>query len=298
MDSHNQGSFSAFHPAVLFVYFLFVLFFSMAAVQPVMLVLSFAGAFCLNALISPVHETVSDFLYALLLFAVMTLLNPVFSHNGETILFFLNEQPYTLEALLYGMAVSAMILTVIAWCRAVGRIMTTDKFLYLFGKSAPKLGLLLSMVFRFLPLYRRKAAEIRCTQKALGLFSSESLSDRLKGSFRVFSSLITWALEGSVNTADTMLSRGGGLPGRKSFSIYRFRKADSIFLTVCLIPAVFLLYSFFSGFLKYSFYPGADAVGAAPLDFIIYTAYAVLVFMPAFIEIKENLKWKYLRSGI
>lgn len=83
----------------------------------------------------------------------MSLANPLFIHNGETVLFFMNDNPITLEAIIYGGVSSLMIVGVLLWCRCYGAILTTDKFLYLFGRLIPKLGLILSMAFRFIPLF-------------------------------------------------------------------------------------------------------------------------------------------------
>ncbi len=39
--------------------------------------------------------------------------------------------------------------------------------------------------------------------------------------------MVTWSLENAIETADSMRARGYGLPGRTSFSIYRFDSRDS-----------------------------------------------------------------------
>ena len=46
----------------------------------------------------------------------------------------------------------------------------------------------------------------------MGLYSSESIADRLKGSLRVYSALLTWALENAVDTAASMKGRDSGFP--------------------------------------------------------------------------------------
>ena len=48
-------------------------------------------------------------------FVITLLINPVISHNGVTVLFFVNDNPVTAEALVYGSAVGAMIVSVMYW---------------------------------------------------------------------------------------------------------------------------------------------------------------------------------------
>lgn len=107
------------------------------------------------------------------------MVNPLFVHNGETILFFMNDNPITLEAFFYGMIVAVMIIAVMFWCKNYNEIMTSDKFIYLFGKVTPRLSLVLSMALRFIPLFRRQIGAISKTQKAMGLYSTESRTDRV-----------------------------------------------------------------------------------------------------------------------
>ena len=53
-----------------------------------------------------------------------------------------------------------------------------------------------------------------------------SLLRRTKNAMKVFSIMVTWSLESAIETADSMKSRGYGLPGRTAFSIYRFDDRD------------------------------------------------------------------------
>ena len=78
----------------------------------------------------------------LLLFAV---LNPVFNHEGATILIYINDNPITLESIVYGFAAATMFISVIIWFSCYNAVMTSDKFIYLFGRVIPALSLVLSI---------------------------------------------------------------------------------------------------------------------------------------------------------
>ena len=53
-----------------------------------------------------------------------------------------------------------------------------------------------------------------------------SLLQRLRNGVTILSILLTWCLENALETADSMKSRGYGLPGRTAFSIYRLDDRD------------------------------------------------------------------------
>lgn len=80
----------------------------------------------------------SDMGFYLPLFLLVAVTNPLFSHNGVTPLFFMNGNPVTLEAVVYGVFISVMVVGVLFWCKCYNEIMTEDKFLYLFGRIIPK----------------------------------------------------------------------------------------------------------------------------------------------------------------
>ena len=105
------------------------------------------------------------------------------------------------------MIVAVMIIAVMFWCKNYNEIMTSDKFIYLFGKVTPRLSLVLSMALRFIPLFRRQIGAISKTQKAMGLYSTESRTDRVLGGMRLFDSLLSWSIENSLDTADAMKAR-------------------------------------------------------------------------------------------
>ena len=69
--------------------------------------------------------------------------------------------------------------------------MTSDKFIYLFGKAAPVLGLTLSMVFRFLPLLKIRYQEISMGQKCMGRHGQKGIIARARQTVKEVSILIS-----------------------------------------------------------------------------------------------------------
>lgn len=77
----------------------------------------------------------------------------------------MNDNPVTLEAILYGAGVSVMLIGIMFWCKCYNQVMTSDKFVYLFGKAIPKLSLVLSMALRFIPVFKSQMKKISQVQK-------------------------------------------------------------------------------------------------------------------------------------
>ena len=233
-----------------------------------------------------------------LMFLIMAIGNPLFNHAGVTTLFVLNDNPVTLEAVYYGLTMGAMIVSVLWWFRSFSQIMTSDKLLYLFGSASPKLALILSMTMRYIPLFRQQAAKTNQTQKALGLYKEDNIVDSLKGGLRVFSVLVTWALENGVITADSMTARGYGVTKRSQFAIYRFRKSDGLLLAASLLLCAVTFAGMGMKAVGYSFYPTITHAQLSLMSVAAYVSYGALCLLPAILEISEVMRWKSLQSAI
>ena len=290
-------NFENLNPIAVSIYFLTVTGIAMFCMNPILLCFSLLGAVLFFLLRNGRKQIKSHFGF-LLLFFIMAVINPLFSHNGVTVLFVINDSPITLEATIYGVVASAMILAVLYWFRSFTQIMTSDKLLYVFGKFSPKLSLILSMGLRFVPLFNRQTKKINTTQTALGLYKDDNIIDRFKGSTRVFSVLLTWALENGIITADSMAARGYGIGKRTHFSLFRFRYSDIILLLLTLTLGIVTCISLGTNSLVITFYPKIETSVFTPMSVLGLTAYAVLTLLPIFMELKEKIKWNCLKSKI
>ncbi len=290
-------TFSDYHPMVLCIYFFCTAGICMFTMHPVIIGLSVLGALVLF-LIRNGRRQGRSHLYFLGMFVLLSLLNPLVSHNGATVLFVMNRNPVTLESLLYGVFASAGMLAVLYWFRSFSQIMTSDRLLYVFGKLSPKFSLVLSMAIRYVSLFSRQMKKTADAQKALGLYQENTLADRLRGGLRVCSIMLTWALENGIITADSMTARGYGIGKRTQFSLFRFRKTDAFLLLAVLLLSLVVCAGMGLGALDHAFYPTFTLSAFTPMTAVCYAAYAILVLLPAFIETEEHLKWNCFLSKI
>lgn len=291
-------AFGNYHPLVLMIYFISVTMIAMFVWNPVLQLLALIGGITFCILLQRKKEILGNIAFYIPLFFMIAVTNPLFSHNGVTPLFFLNGNPVTLEAFVYGAAIAVMIVAVMFWCKCYNEIMTSDKFLYLFGKAIPKLSLVLSMALRFIPLFKKQMHKVSAAQKAMGLYSSQSYVDKIRSGLRVFSVLITWSLENAMETSASMKARGYGLKGRSTFSLFRFTAKDGILLGISVILLTMTLLGVGLGKTEFFYYPRISKLNTALSAVIAYIAYGFIAFLPFVIEIEENFKWKYYISKI
>ena len=285
------------NPIAAFLWLMLTAGVAMFCFNPVILAISLLGALLFFLVRNP-DARLSTHLPYLLLLILSALINPLFNHNGATVLFVLNDNPVTLEAIRYGAAMGGMILAVLYWFRSFQQIMTSDKLLYVFGSALPKLTLILSIALRYIPLLRKQARRVLDAQKALGLFREENLLDRLRGELRIFSVLVSWALENGIITADSMCARGYGIGRRTRFALFRFHLRDGLLCAGCLLLSGCTIVGVACGALSCSFYPRFALPAPSALGCIAYVTYAILALFPALLEVEEKIRWKSLRLKI
>ena len=291
-------AFGNYHPATLMIYFLSVLLVTMFVSNPVLQILAMLGGILFCLMLQKKSEIGGNIGFYVPMFLLVAATNPLFSHNGVTPLFFLNGNPVTLEALIYGIAIAVMVTGVMMWCKCYSQIMTSDKFLYLFGRIIPKLSLILSMALRFIPMFKRQMHKVNRAQKAMGLYSSKSFTDKIRSAMRVFMAMISWALENSMETSASMKARGYGMKGRTNFSLFRFYTGDGILLAVCIILLGITISGTAAGETVFYYYPRISELNLSPCAAAVYTSFGILSFLPFIIEVKESLVWKYYISKI
>lgn len=295
-----MNGFGSFHPLVSLVYFVFVIGFSMFFMHPVCLAFSFVCAFAYSFMQNGRKAVRFNLVYMLPLLILTALINPAFNHAGITILTYLPDgNPLTLESVIYGACAALMLAGVICWFSCFGKIMTSDKIIYLFGKVLPSLSLIFSMTLRFVPKFMSEFKKVANAQKGIGRdMSSGSIVKRARNGLSMISIITTKALENAIDTADSMKSRGYGIPGRSAFSIFRFGKRDLILLVIIFIFGIYCLTGGILGAMEFSFFPMIVSAKFSAYNVSVFAAYFMLCILPVIIELREVRKWNALRSAI
>ena len=191
-----------------------------------------------------------------------------------------------------------MLVSVVQWFTCYNAVMTSDKFIYLFGRIIPALSLIISMTLRFIPKFNAQLKVVRNAQRCIGRdISTGSNIQKIKNAIKILSIMITWALENAIETADSMKSRGFGSGKRTSFSIYKWEKSQKWMMSILCGFMFGILVCLLKGGMSTQILPEikiasniSTLVGAG-----LYTGFLSL---PVMIYIVENIKWYILKSKI
>ena len=280
-----------------FIYFALVLAFTMFFMHPVSLLISLGSALLYAIDLNGKQAVHFSLRLVLPMMAMAAIINPVFNHEGATILTYLpSGNPLTAESILYGLASAIMLASVITWFSCYNAVMTSDKFVYLFGRIIPALSLILSMTLRFVPKFKAQLHVVSEAQRCVGRDVSDgTMLQRLKNAITILSIMVTWSLENAIETADSMKSRGYGLPGRTAFSIYRFGERDKNALIWLCFCGFYIFAGWMAGGLKWQYYPiiKGTLTGAFPWSFQL--VYLALCLTPIILNGSEDRKWKHLQ---
>lgn len=313
----NSG-FKGYHPLVNVLFFISIIAFGMLLRHPVYLVISFISstAYYMKLSGKDGRKTVFRFLLPMLLFVVI--INSFFNHYGVTTLFILpSGNNFTFEALVMGIVSGITVVSVIQWFFCCNEVVTEDKFMHIFGRILPKGALVVSMILRFVPLYRRRYKEISQARKSIGLNGTDSFICKMKNTFKNIGILVSWSFENAIETADSMKARGYGLKGRTYYSRFQWQTGDTLALILLVLFDALIIFGLVSNsayciYNPYVIINQPSEIGTTyiinelnltinPFGFlsiISLIAFTLLCFLPLTIDLKEDIKWHRLQSKI
>ncbi len=274
------------HPAVSFIYFAGVITGTIAFQHPIFVTISFVCAF-LYSIKRNGWKALAFNLALLPLMAAFALYYSSYHHFGVTVL----DQNrignnMTLESLVYGCVLGAVIAGVLMWFSCVFSVFTTDKVVYLFGKLSPRLSLFLAIALRMIPRIKKEAGKINTAQKGIGRGTNQgNFFQRIKNCIRIFSMLITWLIESLTTASESMRSRGSSLRGRKAFSIYRFDDRDRAYVIGMFLCLTLTVMAIILGQTNSYYDPGILIPPVTGLSFLFYTGYTAFCLMPMGLEL-------------
>lgn len=288
------NEFTKCHPFVNFFCFLFAITVTVLFNHPIITAVSFAGAMIYGITLSGSKMLKYFFIFVLPLCLLCGIFNPVFNHQGMTILlYFQDGNPLTLESVVYGGVSALLLASVLLWFVSFNQVMDSDKIIYLFGRAVPSLATVITMVMRLVPMYVCHFKEVY-RLRALEINSFNVLK-KIRISLASVSSTTTWALENAVFTADSMTARGYGSSKRSFYSDFVFTKRDFILLSFMILAAVVFSVSAVMGGGYAMYFPYIKMGDNHFFNISAYISFGSVCFMPVFFNVWEELKWRFLR---
>ncbi len=267
---------SRLHPLCCFAYLAAVLTMTIFTRQPVVLLISAAGSALLLSLSGMARYT----LWLPVITAASAAVNPIFVHRGDTVLFFVGDYAVTLESITYGAVFGLMLAAAAGWSMAAVKYMTSDKYIWLFGRILPTSGLVLSCALRLVPLFIRRAGD----------FSAAAGEGGIKASLKAFSAAVGYSAEQAMVSADSMRARGYGTAKRTSYSLYRFGFPEGAALAAIIVLSAVAAALMCAGAADFEFYPALTPLHSGTADIVLYAVFGALCLMPSAAIIYEKIR--------
>ena len=137
------------------------------------------------------------------------------------------------------------------------------------------------MCLRFVPRFTGQIKKVAQAQQCIGRnVNNGKVWARAAHGLKILSVTTTWALENSVETADSMKSRAYGLRGRTNFSIYRFDRRDAGLLGFLAGVFVLLMAGIISRKIHILYFPVFIMNALTPAAVLVYSLYGLLCVLP------------------
>ena len=315
--------FSRYHPVVNLIFYLLVLGTTMFQMSVGLVFISLFSAVVYYFMLKKT-EGLKYCAVVVGIIIVSAIINPLFSHKGGTLLFYLfTGNPVTLESIIYGLISAIIIGAMLLWFSTFNQVMGVERILGAIGKVLPNVSLLITMIMRFIPQYTRHQRKVSMVNKVnkrnygekINLLNREKtekenviearkrqkkkngidkIIDRIKEGSRTFSITTTWALENSIYTADSMKARGFGTGRRTNYSNYKFQKRDYLLMGWLVILWLVVVFSLEREKVYTYYYPFIQVKN----NVVVYLIYGLLCLTPVLINVKEEIRWLILKSRI
>ncbi len=286
-----MNRFSKLHPILHLIFYVFSLMFVLVVSNPFYSFASLVCALLYNGVIYP-KRIRKNIVFSIIIILFVSFFNMLFAHYGADVLFLIGHTEFTLEALFYGFNQGLVFSAVVMWFTALSFNSDGDRVLYIFS-FAPKLSLMFSMILGFIPRFTKKLGEIRDAQKALlGGESPQGIKNKFKSEVNILSALITYSLESSIITADSMNARGYK-KGALSVKRYKICVQDILFSVIILIAAIYLIYSKAAGNITFIFEP---VIYSKSFSIGAFAVFCVAEGIPFIAEMWEEMLWKLSNS--
>ncbi len=293
-----KNALSNYHPFVAFLPLATAIVFSMLSFHPVYSAISLLFSIVTAIKINGIKAFGLVLRFCLPIFLLTVLINTAFNNNGMTVMFYVGDRPILFEGLLFGLCSASALSSVLLWFSCYSTIIDSEKFLFLTSRISPNAALLVSMTLGQITLMRRKIEEINDAQTGIYGEERKAFKQKLRLAMLKISVLLSWSMEDSVQTADSMHSRGYGTGRMSKMNPYVFVKKDYLLMSITILLLIPTLVFIAMGKAAFIFYPVTESVEFDSTSIMAYLFYSILLAIPLLIETKGAVKWHYYISRI
>lgn len=281
------------HPFINLLYYGCVGVLLMVFLHPIFLLTAILLLAMVNLLHGNKEKLKKSCPYFIFMGLMVIVLNPIFVRKGATILFYFRNNPVTLEAIVYGMVMAFMLISILVLFLSFNHVINSRKFMFLFSKVWPQLALLLMLTIRFVPLFIRRWRELYEVQKVRNhSISQGSIRMRASAGMLYMQKLLTWSLEEALQSAESMKARGFGLSKKRTaYQAFQMTRRDwGMVMQLSLLTVIGIVGAKQKhGVLP--IYPQLGSFGFSSIDWLYYGVFFLLVSFPLILEGGEQIRW-------
>lgn len=240
--------------------------------------------------------------FTVLMILLIVIINALFVHVGETVLYsgpgipVTGKISITLEALAYGAGMGIRLLVIISSFCLYTCAVHPDKVLKLFSRWGNKSVLIMTLSTRLFPLMVKDYFRIIEVQRCRGVkFDRGRWWERAQHILPIISVLLVSSLERSLQLAESMQARGYGSGIRTCYSRELWRPRDYLILIAVWISLVTGIWAAVQGWSSYDYYPRLSAIDSADVEIASFMVFMLMI--PAILNWGCN-KWPLLKSKI
>ena len=225
-------------------------------------------------------EWLSTMKFTLFLCLAIILINALVSSHGSHVLL---EAPFripimgapviTLEAIVYGVAMSLRLLAIIsAFAILTFTVHPDDMMLVMIRMKLPyKSVLVTSLSTRFIPTLFDDVERITDVQRSRGMeLDKGRLTHRIRGRSSIVTALLSNSLDRAVQVAEAMESRAFGTGRNRTFyKDIRFSLIDVTTLVFALLPCALGIFMAVSKYGQYQYYPTLGGIGLSGIEWYL-----------------------------
>jgi energy-coupling factor transport system permease protein len=286
-------NFKRMHPLVSFCYYVGAISIMITLQHPIFLGAALLIIIAINFLEDHLKGLTHWLFFMTTTGILIIVLNPIFNERGRYVLFEIFQHRITLEATVYGIMNALLIIGVMALFVSYNEVMSPNKLLYLFSKLLPQFAILLMLTLRFIPLMKRRLADISEIQRSKGLSMVHGRwLDKAKTGILYVQVLLVYSLEEAIQTADSMKSRGYGHGKRTSYEYFIFKKRDLFVLLYLLVVFVLVLIGRMKGYGYLTIYPVMESALISPSEFFFLFLYLLFLSFPLLAGVGGYVRWR------
>lgn len=303
-----RTSFSRLHPLATLVLFGCEVVLAAFSFQPLCALIAFVGAELCIVQLFDIKHAVKQLIWYAPIIVLMTVINPFFSASGSTVLYSFGHTQLYAESLVYGTTSGLVLVSALSWLECLFVVVSPLELLQRSSVRFPGLQLVLSLSVQLMPQLlsdltvaqqiqsantaaRRCDSVVQSHQESRVLSQSRLLSARktIAQSATTINAVCMSALEKSMSTFQSILSRGWGMAGHRSrWSAEVLDVYDTVALLVFTFLSVIAAVSLYMLVQAWQFYPTMPEFQAS----FWYLGVVLFTVLPAIFVCIDTVLWE------